>query len=68
MLVGTNRIATLHTRLARFISPFYGLRVIPCPVELPALNETIQWHKYKQHDLAVIWVKNQIKTVAQSLK
>ncbi len=68
MLVGTNRIATLHTRLARFISPFYGLRVIPCPVELPALNETIQWHKYKQHDLAVTWVKNQIRTVAQSLK
>lgn len=68
MLVGTNRIATLHTRLARFMSPFYGLRVLPCPIELPMLKETIQWHKYQHHDLAIVWVKDRIKAAAQALR
>ncbi len=65
MLVGTGRIATLHTRLAHALGPSCGLRVLPCPIDLPPLKETIQWHKYRQHDLAVLWVKEQIKAAAQ---
>ncbi|WP_043301676.1 LysR family transcriptional regulator [Burkholderia paludis] len=67
LLVGTNRIATLHTRLARAIAPSYGLRVLPCPVPLPKLTETIQWHKYQQHDSALSWFREQITSVARAL-
>lgn len=68
LLVGTDRVATLHTRLAHSFDPSYGLRIFPCPVSLPKLKETIQWHKYQQHDPAISWFKEQVMTVARSLR
>ncbi|WP_233809248.1 LysR family transcriptional regulator [Paraburkholderia sp. HP33-1] len=67
MLVGTGRVATLHARLAHAIAPSYELRVLPCPIPLPHLRETIQWHKYQAHDPAISWFKEQVRAVAGSL-
>ncbi|AJW93839.1 LysR family transcriptional regulator (plasmid) [Burkholderia gladioli pv. gladioli] len=67
LLVGTNRIATLHTRLAHVIASGYGLRVLQCPISLPTVKETIQWHKYQQHDPAISWFKDQTVSLAKQL-
>jgi DNA-binding transcriptional LysR family regulator len=67
LIVGTNRIATLHTRLARSLATIYPLRVLPCPVETPRIIETVQWHRYQERDPALLWFRELLKRVALSL-
>nr|WP_236590021.1 LysR family transcriptional regulator [Ramlibacter aurantiacus] len=67
LLVGTPRIATLPTRLARLMAERFALRVLPCPVDIPAFKETLQWHKYQERDPAILWLRSLIREVAASL-
>jgi LysR family transcriptional regulator, nod-box dependent transcriptional activator len=67
LIVRTNRIATIQTRLANVIAQHYPVRILPCPVATPTFNETVQWHRYQERDLALSWFRNLMKEVAQSL-
>lgn len=67
LLIGTPRIATLPTRLARLIEQRYPLRVLPCPVDLPLFAEHVQWHKYKDRDPAITWLRALLHEAAADL-
>jgi DNA-binding transcriptional LysR family regulator len=67
LLVGTPRIATLPTRLARQMAQHYPLRVLRCPVDIPAFVEKVQWHKYQERDPAIAWLRSLLREVAASL-
>jgi LysR family transcriptional regulator, nod-box dependent transcriptional activator len=67
LIVRTNRIATIQTRLAHVIAQHYPVRILPCPVATPTFNETVQWHRYQERDPALSWFRNVLKEVAQSL-
>ncbi|MCX4163619.1 MULTISPECIES: LysR substrate-binding domain-containing protein [Paraburkholderia] len=67
LLVGTDRIATLHTRLATSLAEHYPLRVVHCPVQIPRIVETMQWHRYQERDPAISWIRQLFKRVAGSL-
>ncbi|CAN5740217.1 transcriptional regulator NodD3 [soil metagenome] len=67
LLVGTPRIATLPTRLALQMATRFPLQVLPCPVEIPAFTEMLQWHKYQERDPAIIWLRSLLHEVADSL-
>ncbi len=67
LLAGTARIATLPTRLTRLITQRFPVRVLPCPVEIPHFVELLQWHKYKDRDPAIAWLRSLILEVAQEL-
>jgi LysR family transcriptional regulator, nod-box dependent transcriptional activator len=56
MLVGTDRLAVMHRRLASVYSKTMPLKVLPVPVEMPKLVEMIQWHKYRDRDPARVWM------------
>ncbi len=67
LLIGTNRIATLHRRLAIFYQRYLPLTLIPPPLEIPRLEESIQWHKSRDRDPGTIWLRSVLKsTVAES--
>lgn len=68
LLVGTPRIATLPTRLAQQIAAQFPLRVVECPVEIPAFAEHMQWHKYQERDPAVAWLRGLLIEVAQEMQ
>lgn len=68
LLVGTPRIATLPTRLAQQIAALFPLRVVECPVEIPAFAEHMQWHKYQERDPAVAWLRGLLIEVAQEMQ
>lgn len=68
LLVGTPRIATLPTRLAQQIAAQFPLRVVECPVEIPAFAEHMQWHKYQERDPAVAWLRGLLIEVAQQMQ
>jgi DNA-binding transcriptional LysR family regulator len=67
LLLGTTRIATVQTRLAKLLSLSYPLRLLPCPLPMPVLEETLQWHKHQEHDPAMSWFRNLLRRVAASL-
>lgn len=67
MLIGTNRIATLQSRLAHLMALKAPLRVIPCPVPLPTLVEVVQWQKYQEFDPAMVWLRDLLKRVAVAM-
>ncbi|MGD9941752.1 MAG: LysR family transcriptional regulator [Burkholderiaceae bacterium] len=66
-LVGTPRIATLPTRLTKLIESRFPVRVLPCPVAIPSFVELLQWHKYRERDPAILWLRSLIRDVAASL-
>lgn len=64
LVVGTQRIATVQTRLAHLMARSWPIRVLPCPIELPHIVESIQWHKYADLDPAVAWFRGVLRSVA----
>lgn len=67
MVVGTQRLATIQTRLAHQFALTAPLRVFPCPLAMPKLVETLQWHKYQELDPAISWTRNLLKRVANEM-
>ena len=53
-VVGTDRVATVATRLARKYAKFLPLKLLPLPVEIPPMIEVLQWHKYHDQDPAYV--------------
>jgi DNA-binding transcriptional LysR family regulator len=66
LLIGTNRIATMHTRLASMFANYFPLRILPPPIEMPTIVMKMQWHKFFDKDPAHIWFRNLLSSVAAS--
>jgi DNA-binding transcriptional LysR family regulator len=64
LVIGTSRIATIHTRLAEIYARYLPLRVLPVPFDLPPLVEVMQWHGSNSDDPAHTWMRRLIKEVA----
>ncbi|VVE41227.1 LysR family transcriptional regulator [Pandoraea cepalis] len=67
LLVGTSRIATLPSRLAHQMAQRFPLRVLECPVGIPAFVENLQWHKYQERDPAIAWLRSLFRETAERL-
>lgn len=66
-IVGTRRIATLQTRMARQLQQSMPIQLHAPPIETPRLTEVLQWHRYREDDPGVQWVRDQIVAVAQAM-
>lgn len=64
LLIGTGRIATLPTRLTQLIARRFPVRVLPCPVAIPEFVELLQWHRHRDQDPAITWLRSLIREVA----
>jgi hypothetical protein len=42
----------------------FPLRVLPPPIEIPHLKEVAQWHKYRDSDTAIAWLRDLLCKVA----
>jgi LysR family transcriptional regulator, nod-box dependent transcriptional activator len=66
-LAGTDRIATLPSRLATELATLLPLRLLRAPVEPPRLVEVLQWGSHRELDPAHRWVREQIRAAARAL-
>ena len=66
-LVGTDLVATMHTRLALACARRLPIRVLPLPYELPVLAECLQWHRFQENDPCHIWLRGVMLDVARGL-
>ncbi|KRR24314.1 LysR family transcriptional regulator [Bradyrhizobium lablabi] len=57
MLSGTERIATMPSRLAQHFAKTMPLRIVETPLPLPAFTEAIQWPALHNTDPASIWMR-----------
>jgi LysR family nod box-dependent transcriptional activator len=67
LVVGTNRVATVMTRLARLCSAHLPLRLIRPPFAVPKVTHCLQWHRYQDQDPGHIWLRSILKQVANNL-
>jgi LysR family nod box-dependent transcriptional activator len=67
LVVGTSRIATMPETLARLHANYLPLKLLPPPIQIPRLREQIQWHRYRDVDTALTWLRKLLREVAQSL-
>ncbi|KTT27647.1 LysR family transcriptional regulator [Pseudacidovorax intermedius] len=66
-ILGTSRIATLQTRLAQQFVQAMPLQVLAPPMETPRLVEVLQWHRLRDADPGIAWVRAQIQAVASAM-
>jgi LysR family nod box-dependent transcriptional activator len=61
LVVGTDRIATVPTRLACKYAQFLPLKLLPLPINVAPLVEKLQWHRAHSQDPAHIWLRAQLR-------
>lgn len=59
-MVGTQRIATVHRRLARYAQQFLPVAVLAPPIALPAMVQAMQWHQHRTNDPGLMWLRSQM--------
>lgn len=67
LVVGTQRIATVHARLASMYARMLPLRLLPPPFEIPPLNLVMQWNHHSDRDPAHAWLRGLLKVVASEV-
>jgi LysR family transcriptional regulator, nod-box dependent transcriptional activator len=68
LVVGTSRIATLHRRLAIYYQRYLPLKLLKPPFEIPALQESMQWHKSRDRDPGTLWLRSTLKSVLPAVR
>jgi DNA-binding transcriptional LysR family regulator len=64
LVVGTQRIATMHTRLANIYAAILPIQVLPAPFDIPALQLVMQWNRHNEQDAAHAWLRHRLKAIA----
>jgi len=67
MVVGTQRIATVHRRLAQRAARHLPLTIWPAPLQIPPLVEYAQWNRVRAEDPAIKWLLGEIQAVVPGI-
>lgn len=67
LVVGTQRIATMPTRLARQQAGHLPLRLFTPPLDLPPLRISMQWHRSRERDGATAWLRDLVVATSREL-
>ena len=67
LLVGTNRIATVHARAARRLAGAWPLEIRPTPMKFDAMAQAMQWHKFRTNDPGLTWLRGLVAEAAQRI-
>lgn len=67
MVMGTRRMATMHTRMAMQMAAVLPVRLVRLDFEVPRLVEVLQWHKYRDLDPGSVWLRELINAKAREL-
>jgi LysR family nod box-dependent transcriptional activator len=67
LLVGTDRVATVHERLARRLVDTWPLEIRPTPMPFDAMEQAMQWHKFRTNDPGLAWLRGLIVEAARHI-
>jgi len=60
LVLQTDRIATVHSRLAHQAARLLPIEVLPMPIAVPVMNQLMQWHKHRSYDPGILWLRQMI--------
>lgn len=63
-LEGTQRISTVYRQLAELWAQYHPIKPATLPFELPKVEWGLQWHKYRDSDPAIQWLRKTIVHIA----
>ena len=63
---GTSMIATIQRRLAHVLEHALPIKLLPTPLPLPPLQETLFWHERHDFEPGHLWLRNLLIEVARS--
>ena len=58
LVFGTDRLATVHKRLAIKAQKILPIIMWQPPMKTPPFVQMMQWHKYRDKDPGLIWLRN----------
>lgn len=64
LIAGTNRIATLHRRMAEMVVRTMPLVIREVPFAIPPIRESVQWNIANSNDRALRWVVERLMAAA----
>lgn len=65
LLCGTQRLALMHERLARQMTAAFPLTSAKVPFAFPVMQEMMQFHRARQQDSGLRWLRTQLKAEAK---
>jgi DNA-binding transcriptional LysR family regulator len=65
-LVGSQRIATMHRRLAERMARWLPLRLMEVPFEIPPIRQAAQWAPASDNDPAIAWLVERLRQIVAS--
>lgn len=68
LIVGTDRIATVHGHIARDLANHLPLTIHPLPFDIGTLDQTMQWHSYRDTDPGLIWLRELLRRAGAQLE
>ena len=63
----TDYIATVPGRLARYFADLLPLAIVEAPLPLPAFELSMFWHERVHHDLANVWLRQEVVEATREL-
>lgn len=66
-VVGTQRIATIHRRLAHLWARFIPLKILEAPVQIPSFTWSLQWHEMHNVDPVNQWIRELMVSSANKI-
>ena len=67
LLVGTERIATVHERIARRFASAWPLEIRPTPMKFDVMEQAMQWHKFRTNDPGLTWLRGLMTQAARRI-
>lgn len=61
VVVGTNRVATLHRKQAEHFARHFPLRLVEAPFDMPPVVEVMCWPAHLERDPAHLWLRRVLK-------
>jgi DNA-binding transcriptional LysR family regulator len=65
IVVGTQLMATMHTRLAKASQQRLPLKLLAPPLAMPTVRECLQWHRYQGDDPCHKWIRDLLLSLAR---
>ena len=67
LVVGTQRLATVHRRVARQAQQHLPIRIWPTPMTIPRLVQMLQWNRLRESDAGLRWIRDLCLAVGQEI-
>lgn len=67
LVVGTNRIATVHSLIAKQAQRHLPIEIHPLPFPWTRLDEVLQWHGHRSRDPGLVWLRGIFEQAASAM-